>query len=142
MNKKVVLGIVAGVTGIAAGVAVGVAVKKVVDKISAEMESTQREVSFISPDGNNTITLIYGSSESAKGLTRICVIANTEGKEDSCKLFVFAKNSSTLFDSEWIDNDHFKLLIGSSNRKQCCDVTFVEGKITATYYLRKIQKGE
>ena len=140
MNKKVVLGIIAGVAGVSAGVAVGVAVKKIVDKISAEMESTQSEVTFVSPEGNNIISLLYGSSETAKGLARICVTATTEDKEDECKLFAFAKMSSTLFDSEWIDNNHFKLLIGSSSRKQCCDVTFDNGKITATYYLCKVEK--
>lgn len=138
MNKKVVLGIIAGVTGIAAGVATGIAVKKVVDKISAEMERNQHEVTFTSPEGNNVITLLYGSSESACGLTRIRITATTEGKDDACRLFAFAKSNSSFFNTEWIDNDHFKVLIGSSSRKQCCDVSFENGKITATYYLCKI----
>ena len=80
MNKKVVLGIIAGVTGIAAGVATGIAVKKVVDKISAEMERNQHEVTFTSPEGNNVITLLYGSSESACGLTRIRITATQKEK--------------------------------------------------------------
>jgi hypothetical protein len=140
MNKKAIIGITAGVLGVAAGVAVGIAVKKVVNKIAGEMQSTASEHTFTSPEGNNTVTLECGSSESAKGLTRVRITATSEGKKDDCTLVAFAKKSSTFLEGEWIDNDHFKLFIGSSNRKQCCDVAFVDGKITATYYLCKTQK--
>lgn len=140
MNKKLIFGITAGVLGVAAGVAVGVAIKKTVNKIAGEMENDTSEHTFTSPNGNNTVAIECGSSESAKGLTRVRVTATSEGKEDDCTLVAFAKKSSTFLEGEWIDNDHFQLLIGSSKRKQCCDVTFVEGKITATYYLCKVQK--
>ena len=70
------------------------------------------------------------------------VLATAEGSEDTCKLVAFARKSPTMFDGEWIDNDHFKLLIGCCNRKQCCDVSFTDGKITAVYSLCKIKRGE
>ena len=40
-------------------------------------------------------------------------------------------------DGEWIDNNHFKLLIGNGKRKQCCDVSFDGEQINALYYLVK-----
>lgn len=142
MNKKVAIGISAGVAGVAAGAIVAVAVKTIVDTIAHEMRTDKGEHTFTSPDGNNTVTISYGTSVSARGFTRIKVLATAEGSEDTCKLVAFARKSPTMFDGEWIDNDHFKLLIGCCNRKQCCDVTFGEDKITATYYLCKVQKGE
>ena len=140
MNKKIILGITAGVLGVAAGAAVGIAVKKTVTKIAGEMAQDTIEHTFTSPEGNNTVTLECGTSKSAKGLTRVRVTATSEEKKDDCTLVVFSKKNSSFLNGEWIDNDNFKLLIGSSTRKQCCDVTFAERKITATYYLCKIQK--
>ena len=145
MDKKVAMGIAIGVGSIAAGAvltAAAIAVTKTITKIVQEMESDKGEKTFTSPDGNNAVTLVYGSSESAKGLTHIRVTATSEDKEDDCTLVAYARKSPDLFEGEWIDNDHFKLLIGCTNRKQCCDVSFDGGKITATYYLCKVEKGK
>ncbi len=144
MDKKVAVavGIVAGIAGGTAITAAAIAVAKTVKKISREMDEDQNGCTFTSPDGNNSVTLTYGASASAQGLTRIKVVATTEGKEDSCTLVAFARKSPYMFESEWIDNNHFKLLIGATNRKQCCDVTFEGDKLTAIYYLCKVQKGQ
>ena len=140
LDKRVVIGIAAGVAGVTAGAIVAVAVKTVVDAISYEMKNDTGEQTFTSPDGNHTVALNYGTSVSANGLTRIKVVATTEGKEDECKLTAYARKSPYMVSGEWIDNDHFKLLIGCMSRKQCCDVTFTDNKITAKYYLCKSGK--
>ena len=145
MDKKVAIGIAIGVASVAAGAALtaaAIAVTKKVTKIANEMENDKEEQTFTSPDGNNTVTLSYGSSESANGLTHIRVTATSEGKEDDCTLVAFARKSTRMFEGEWIDNDHFKLLIGCTNRKQCCDVSFDGEQITAHYYLCKVTAGE
>jgi hypothetical protein len=103
------------------------------DKIANEIKSDMREQVFTSPEGNNIITVSYGSSATAKGLTYIRVKALNS--EDGCKLVVFAKKSPKLLNAEWFDNNNFKLLVGSGKHKQCCDVKFEEANITANYYL-------
>ena len=140
MDKKVAIGITAGVAGVTAGAIVAVAVKTIVDIVSHEMKNDKRECTFISPDGNNTVKLAYGTSQSANGLTKVQITATTEGKEKARKFVAYTRKSPNMLASEWIDNDHFKLLIGSCNHKQCCDVTFGEKRITSAYYLCKVTK--
>ena len=139
-KAKIAIGVLAGATAGAAITAATIVVTKIVKIVLSEIKNDENGCSFTSPDGNNTVSLCYGASESANGLTRIRLTATTEGKDDACKLVAFAKKGPYMFETEWIDNDHFKLLIGASSRKQCCDVTFVDGKITATYYLRRVKK--
>lgn len=134
MKKNVVFGIIAG---FAAGVAATVAGTVVVDKIAKEIKSDLSEQKFTSPNGDNTVTLSYGSSKTAKGLAYIKLQATARSKQDTCKLVAFAKKNVAFLSGEWIDNDHFKLLIGSGKRKQCCDVSFDTDKIVAHYYLMK-----
>lgn len=133
MKGSTILGLVAG---LAAGIAATVAVNKVV----TEIKSDAVEHRFTSPDGNNFVTLSYGSSDTAKGLTCIKVTASKEGSDDNCKLMIFAKKNEELFTGEWIDNDHFILSVGKGKRKQCCDVDFTEDEISAVYYLEKAEK--
>ena len=40
-------------------------------------------------------------------------------------------------DAQWIDNEHFRLLVGPGARKQCCEITFEEKHISAVYSLAK-----
>ena len=143
MDRKIAIGIALGVAGVAAGAALtaaAIAVTKKITTIAQEMEADGGECTFISPGGNNSVTLAYGSSATANGLTHIELTASAEGKKD-CSLSAYARKSSELFESEWIDNNHFKLLIGSTNRKQCYEVTFGEKKIRADYSLCKVEKG-
>ena len=134
MKKKTVIGICVGAAiGTAAAVAAAIAVNKIVKEIKADLN----ECSLTSPDGNNMVTLTYGSSKFAKGLTFIKVRASVESGNDDCKLVLFAKDSPELFSGEWNDNNNFRLLVGGGKRKQCCDVKFEDGKIMANYYWRK-----
>ena len=135
MKNKVVFGVIAG---FAAGAAAAIAGKLAVDKVVGEIKNELTEQSFVSPDGNNHVTLSYGFSETAKGLTYIKIEASAEGKKDVCKLIVFAKKHEDLFEGEWVDNDKFALLIGGGKRKQCCDVSFNGEQIVARYYMTKV----
>ena len=130
MKKSTVIGLVLGV---AVGTAAAITTKKIVKEIKGDL--TDKD--FVSPDGNNTVTLSFGTSETARGLTYIKVNATSSSKEDSCKLIAFAIRKDDFLHGEWSDNDHFKLLIGCGKRKQCCDVNFEEDQIVAHYYLVK-----
>jgi hypothetical protein len=136
MKKSVIIGSLAG---FAVGAVAAVAGKIAVDKVVGEIKQDLGDNVFTSPEGNNTVTLSYGSSDTAKGLTYVKVRATAEGKEDDCKLVIFTKkkNDGICISGEWVDNGQFKLLIGSGKRKQCCDVTFGEEQISAVYYLQK-----
>lgn len=120
--------------GFVAGAAAGAVGAMAYDKIAAEIKSDMREQIFTSPDGNNVVTVSYGSSSTAKGLTYIRVKA-LSNSDDDCKLVVFAKKAPKLLNAEWLDNNNFKLFVGNGKHKQCCDVKFEEGNILANYYL-------
>lgn len=134
MRKTDTFEFIAGfVVGTVTTIAGTIAVHKIVKEIKGDLG----EHTFTSPDGNHFVTLSYGSSQTAKGLTYIQVKATTETGDDNCKLIVFAKKRARLFVGEWIDNEHFKLVVGRCKRKQCCDVNFEGSEITAQYYLKK-----
>ena len=134
MKKQTIIGICVGaVIGTAAVVAGTLAVRRVIKEIKEDLS----ECSFSSPDGNNVVTLTCGTSKLARGLTFIKVEGSVESGNDNCKLVLFAKDSFELFSGEWLDNDHFRLLVGGGKRKQCCDVRFDGQKISANYYLHK-----
>ncbi|MBQ2385510.1 MAG: hypothetical protein II292_04805, partial [Clostridia bacterium] len=61
--------------GFVAGAAAGAVGAMAYDKIAAEIKSDMREQTFTSPEGNNVVTVSYGSSTTAKGLTYIRVKA-------------------------------------------------------------------
>lgn len=137
MKKQTVIGICVGAAlGTAAVVAGVLTVRKIVKEIKADLN----ECCFTSPNGDNIVTLTYGSSKFAKGLTFIRVKGSVESGNDDCKLVLFAKDSPELFSSEWEDDNHFRLLVGNGKRKQCCDFKFEGEKIMANYYLRKADK--
>ena len=88
-------------------------------------------------DGKNVVSLTYGSSDFAKGLTYVQVKASVEDSDLACKLTVFAIKKTEVFNGEWSDNEHFKLLVGGGKRKQCCDVDFSGDEINMYYYVEK-----
>lgn len=134
MKNKVAFGAVAGfLVGAAAAVAGAITA----DKISREMKENIAERDFVSPDGDRVVTLSYGSSKTAKGLTGIKVKALTVPEGDSCQMIVFAKKHVGFLSGTWSDNDHFTLLVGTGSRRQCCDICFDAEHITANYYLSK-----
>lgn len=146
MKKFFVLGLLAGV---AAGAAAAIAGKILVDKIVGEIKNDLDDYTFTSPDQNNSVTISYGTSETAKGLTFVRVKATSTTNDDDCKLIAFARKADEMFYGEWSDNEHFQLLVGNGKCKQCCDVAFDQEKIVARYYLQKapglslqVQKGE
>ena len=93
MKKQTVIGLIVGVTlGTAATIAGIITVRKIVKEIKNDLV----EESFISPNGDNLVTLTYGSSDFARGLTFIKVRGMSEGGKDDCKLIAFAKRNSKL----------------------------------------------
>ena len=135
MKKTSAIGIIAGFV---AGAAAAVAGALAVDKVAKEIKSNVSEKTFISPDGDNSVTVSFGSSKTARELACVKIIAESEGKDDSCKLIALAKKKEEFLSGEWTDNDHFQLLIGTGKRKQCCDISFEGDQIVANYYLMKI----
>ena len=128
MKKQTVIGIVIGaVVGTAAAVGTALVVRKIVKEIKSDLNLC----TFTSPNGDNEVTLSYGSSKFAKGLTFIRVKAN------DCKMVLFACNAAEPFDGEWDENGHFTLLVGNGNYKQCCEVSFEDEKTKANYSWRK-----
>ena len=134
MKKDVIFGLIAGFVAGAVVTNVG---KNAVNKVKSEIDSNLNEMIFTSPDENHFVTLVYGTSETAKGLTHIKIKATAEGKDDSCQLVMLAKKDDRFLRGDWSDNDHFQLLVGSGKRKQCVDVRFDGEEIAATYYLTK-----
>ena len=139
MNKQVLIGVLAGVAGFAAGVTAAVVATTEVYKIAKEIREDLCEETFTSPDGTNTVTVAFGASNRAKGLTMIKVLATSTQKDDDCKLITFARKSAELLSGEWSDENHFTLLIGSGKRKQYCDVSFDGDQIVTRYSLAKIE---
>ncbi len=138
MDKKVAISITAGVAslaGIATGAAIALAVKKNFNKIFGEMQDDASEQIFTSPDGNNSVRVLFGSSKTANQMALVSVTAKSD--EDSYTLLALARKGGNLLAGEWADNNHFRLLIGSCSKKQCCDVVF-DDKIAISYSLKRI----
>ena len=135
MDKKVAIGIAAGVAGLATGAAITLAIKRNFDKLFGEMQDDVSEEIFTSPDGNNSVRVLFGASKTAKKMALVSITAKNEEKD--CVMLALARRGDNLLSGEWIDNDHFELLLGSSSKKQCCEVTF-DNDITMNYYLKRI----
>ena len=108
MKKTSAIGIIAGfVAGAAAAVAGAVAV----DKVAKEIRSNVSEKIFVSPDGNNSVTVSFGSSKTARELACVKIIAEAESKEDSCKLIAFAKKKEEEIVEEVAEPEETELSI-------------------------------
>ena len=134
MNKNVVHGWAAGV---AVTTAVAVAGKLAVNKIVKEVKHHLSANSYTSPDGDHLVTVSYGTLKSSMGPTFVRIKATSESIADNCDLVLFTQDDGDLVGGEWIANDQFQLLIGNGERKQCCDVSFNDNKISACYYWKK-----
>ena len=137
MNKKVAIGIAAGVAGLATGAGVALAIKKNFDRIFGEMQNDVSEQVFTSPDGNNSVRVLFGASKTAKRMALVSITAKTQDKD--CLMLALARKGDNLITGEWIDNDNFNLWIGSTSKKQCCDISFAGDDIVMNYYLRRIK---
>lgn len=138
VDKKLALGIAAGVAGFATGAAITLAIKKRFDKIFGEMQDDASEQIFTSPDGNNSVRVLFGASKTAKKMALVSIQAKSEA--DDCILLALARRGDNLLSGEWSDNNNFELLVGSCSNKQCCNVSFEGGKIVMNYYLKRIVK--
>ena len=123
---------------LAAGIAVGAAAAAAIGKICGEIKSGLSEMEFDSPFGDNWVTVSRGSSETAKGLTYIKVMAECDSKEDVCKI-VFLAGKDAEISGEWDGNTFFRLTVGNGKHRQHCDINFDEKEITAHYYPIKIE---
>ena len=137
MNKKVAIGIAAGVAGLATGAGVALAIKKNFDRIFGEMQNDVSEQVFTSPDGNNSVRVLFGASKTAKRMALVSITAKTQDKD--CLMLALARKGDNLITGEWIDNDNFNLWIGSTSKKQCCEISFAGDDIVMNYYLRRIK---
>ena len=124
-------------TAFLAGAAASVAATRTAYKIAKEVRRDIVERDFASPNGEHTVTLSIGSAQTVKGLSCVSVKAASVGKEEDCRLLILAKKQPAFLSGTWSDNDHFRLLVGTGRRKQCCDICFEGGEITANYYLAK-----
>ena len=123
---------------LAAGIAIGAAAAAAVGKICGEIKSGLSETEFVSPFGDNWVTVTRGSSETAKGLTYIKVMAECDSKEDVCKM-VFLAGKNAEITGEWDGNTFFRLTVGNGKHRQRCDINFDEKEITANYYPLKVE---
>ncbi|MBE6953016.1 MAG: hypothetical protein E7452_05635 [Ruminococcaceae bacterium] len=131
---------VAGYTaGVMATVAGSSALKKIVKEIKNDLHN---ERTFVSPDGDHRVELLYGSSETAKGLTYIKITVSTENGH-GCKLVVLSRKCGDFVNAvcEWFDNDHFRLLVGNGKHRQCWDVNFDGEDVAAYYHIQKVDSG-
>jgi len=136
MKKNGVIGLIAGVTaGVAAAVAGSLATVKVVKEIKEDLN----ESCFVSPEGNNFVSLKYGASNFAKGLVYIKVKAYTEAEKeaDACNFSFLAGKNAKSIRVEWKDNEHFELSAGKGKLQQCCDVSFEGDNISIMYFWQK-----
>ena len=134
MKKQGVAGLIAGIM---AGAATAIVSGLVTAKVVKEIKSDLNDFSFVSNDGKNVVTLTYGSSDFARGLTYVQVRAFVEDSDLDCKMIVFAIKKDEIFCGEWSDNDTFKLRVGNGKRKQCCEADFSGDEINMYYYVEK-----
>ena len=127
-----------GIVGFIAGLAIGVAGSIATAKVVKEIKEDFKDTNFISPDGNNIVTLTCGASRTARGLAYVKVRAHTESSEDECKLAMLSGKKSKTIASEWSDNNHFSLTLGEGKLKQYCDVDFSGEEVRISYSLKKI----
>ena len=137
MKKKKKSGLVGLIAGIAGGVAAAVAGGLATAKVVKEIKEDLGDYRFASEDGKNVVTLTYGSSDFAKGLTYVQVRAFVEESDLDCKMVVFAIKNTEIFNGEWEDGEHFKLSVGGGKRRQCCEVDFSNDEINMYYYIEK-----
>ena len=132
MKKQTVVGIIIGA---ALGTAATVAGILVVRKIVKEIKSDLNECIFMSPYGDNVVTVTHGSSKFAKGLTFVKIKA--ENEKDTCNLNFLTGKSADSISFNWEDDDHIEICIGENAVKQVCYVSFEGEEIQMTLCAKK-----
>ena len=129
MSKKGAWGLILGIgAGVTAAVAGGLATAKVVKEIKSSLKANVLE----SPEGDNVVTVNFGVSSFAMGLTFIKIHAAAETKADTCDFVMFSKKDANAICHEWKDNEHFELVIGN----QCCNVSFEGEEISINLFFK------
>lgn len=132
-------GIVGLVVGVAAGVAAAVAGSLATVKVVKEIKHDLKDVDFASPNGDNVVSLHFGSSEFAKGLSYVKVEAKIEDGEDSCDFVMLAGKNAGGLSCEWTDNEHCTVMLGEGKRRQRCDIDYTGEEIVISYYVDKVE---
>lgn len=123
-------GLVGLIVGITAGVAAATAGSLAAVKVAKEIKEDSHETTIVSPNEDNLIRLICGSSSFAKGLTLIKVKA--ENGNDHCDFtFMVGKNSKISFN--WVDNENCEVYISDNKIKRICNVSFGEEIVMKIY---------
>ena len=125
-----ILGVVAGAVASAAGCLATV-------KAVKEIKSDLHEVTLVSPNGKNIVSVNSGSSNFAIGLTYVKLKAENENGKTCDISFLAGKNSNKII-FNWKDDEHLEFQLGDAKCKQYCDVSFGEDDIVMKYYLKKV----
>ena len=122
-QKNGLFGLIVGITaGVAAATAGSLAAIKVVN----EIKSDSHETTMVSPNEKNYVTVTYGSSDFAKGLTLVKVKAESEG--NNCDVsFLASKNAKMSFN--WRNDENFELGITDVKHEKICIVSFENNEI-------------
>lgn len=135
MSKNGKVGLIIG--AVAGGVASALGCLATVKAVK-EIKNDLHDVTLVSPNGKNEVTVKRGSSNFAIGLTYIKLIATNENGK-TCEIsFLAGKNSNKVI-FNWKDDDHLDFQLGDARCKQYCDVEFNEDDISMSYYLKKVE---
>ena len=123
-NKKNVGGLIAGIIGGVAALGAAAATWKVTDDIKKDA----KETNLISPTGAHKMSVVYGSSKTARGLFSANVVA-TSG-EMSCSLRIVSVKPLSAPATIWEDENNANVSFTDANGKvQSVIVSFEEEKI-------------
>lgn len=125
------------ILGVAAGAVASVAGCLATVKAVKEIKNDLHEVTLVSPNGKNIVTVNRGSSNFAVGLTYVKLTAENENGKTCDISFLAGKNSNKVI-FNWKDDEHLEFQLGDAKHKQYCDVAFNEEDIVMKYYLKKI----
>ena len=128
-NLGLILGVTAGAIASAAGCFATV-------KAVKEIKNDLHEVTLVSPNGKNIVSVNSGSSNFAVGLTYVKLKAENENGKTCEFSFLAGKNSNKVI-FNWKDDEHLEFQLGDAKHKQYCDVSFNEDDIEMKYYLKK-----
>lgn len=122
-QKNGLFGLIVGITaGVAAATAGSLAALKVVN----EIKNDSHETTMVSPNEKNYVTVTYGSSDFARGLTLVKVKAESEG--NNCDIsFLASKDAKMSFN--WKDDENFELGITDVKHEKICSVSFEGNEI-------------
>lgn len=125
-NKK--SGISGLIVGIAGGIAAIGAATFATMKVTDDIKKDSKLTNLISPDGNHKVSVIYGSSKTARGLFSANVIATSGEMQCSLRIISIKKLSApaAIWES---DNTAVVSFSDANGKTQSVVVNFEEDKI-------------